>query len=174
MENVENMENSVNPEETLQEEAFSVVGNGVNSVDDGNDIGETEIYREGEPCEDGADEEAILSELRQFSGIEYGNLEEFDGYQRYLELRNSGILTAEEAFHAVNRGKTANNTDATEKRSGDFGSSVGGSKGHMTVSRRKPSSGEVFTRADREELAKWGITATGSELERLWRGASNR
>ena len=74
---------------------------------------------------------------------------------------NSGILTPEEAFHAVNRGKKPS-----------FARIDDGKK-HMASSIRKPSSGEVFSRADREELAKWGISATGSELERLWREAGN-
>ena len=123
---------------------------------------ESDFESEAELESDSAESE--LEELRRISGIEYGSTQDFEGYERYLELKKSGILTAEEAFYAVNRGKRGVNSkyDGTA------------SKGHMTASRRKPSSGAVFTRADREELAKWGISATGSELERLWRASEKR
>ena len=171
METVEKTEDAVNSIETESE----------GDVGGGGNLGTVNIYRdseergaftdEGETDTDDCaeyDEEAELSELCRISGVEYGSLSEFSGYERYLELKGSGILTAEEAFYAVNRGKKPVSTAAVAQRATD-----GGSKHHMTASGRKPSSGEVFTRADREELAKWGIAATGSELERLWRNAGS-
>ena len=172
METVEKTEDAVNPIETESE----------GDVDGGDSEGTVNIYRESDDDGDLAeeaesdvdgyaeyDEEAELSELCRISGVEYGSLSAFSGYERYLELKGSGVLTAEEAFYAVNRGKKPVSTAAVAQRATD-----GGSKHHMTASGRKPSSGEVFTRADREELAKWGIAATGSELERLWRNAGGR
>ena len=101
-----------------------------------------------------------LAELCRVSGKSYNSIEEFPEHERFIQLMDSGILTAEEAFYAVNRGKSVPKSVVVD------------SKKHMVSAVRKPSSGEVFTRADREELAKWGISATGSELERLWREAS--
>ena len=177
METVEKAEDAVNPIETEPD----------GDVDGGDTLGTVNIYRESEERgsftdEGGADtddcaeydEEAELSELCRISGVEYGSLSEFSGYERYLELKGSGILTAEEAFYAVNRGKKPVSTVNGDAAAVAQRATDGGSKHHMTASGRKPSSGEVFTRADREELAKWGIAATGSELERLWRNAGER
>ncbi len=174
METVESAKDAVNPTETAPE--------GV--VDEEGAEGTVNIYRESEErggftdegdgdTDDCAeyDEEAELSELCRISGVEYGSLSEFSGYERYLELKGSGILTAEEAFYAVNRGKKPDFTAVGGAVATGAHVADSGSKHHMTASGRKPSSGEVFTRADREELAKWGIAATGSELERLWRNA---
>lgn len=167
---MENTENTVNPTETVDvtsgEEVAAEVG--AEATESEEALGETELWRDEETSEEYVDKEAELNELRQVSGVEYGSLEEFTGYQRYLELKKSGILTAEEAFYAVNRGKNAEK-DVALSDGRTF--RADNSKDHLTSSRRRPSSGEVFTRADREELAKWGITATGSELERLWREA---
>ena len=176
METTEIVENAVNPTETAPD------GN----VDGGDSEGTVNIYRESEDDGDLAeeaesdvdgyaeyDEETELSELCRISGVEYGSLSEFAGYERYLELKGSGILTAEEAFYAVNRGKKPDLAVEGGAVNNDTRVGYDGSKRHMTASVRKPSSGEVFTRADREELAKWGITATGSELERLWRNAGS-
>ena len=132
-------------------------------------MGETVLFEDTGDA--GYDEEAELSELRRISGIEYGSLSDFSGYQRYLELKKSGVLTAEEAFYAVNRGKKEKVKEYDTSYTPGTLYAFDGSKRHMSATRRKPSSGEVFTRADREELAKWGISATGSELERLWREA---
>lgn len=149
-------------------DAASDEGREGNTVD-GDGDGGAPIFEEGE--EGDYDEEAELSELRRISGVEYGSLAEFSGYQRYLELKKSGVLTSEEAFYAVNRKGRTVPSAIGGSYSGNARFASSGSKNHMTASRRKPSSGEVFTRADREELAKWGISATGSELERLWREA---
>ena len=177
---MDNAENTVNSTETAShgDVADAVeneeLGAGVESADGADtpmepEEGEETVFDDASECE--YDEEAELSELRRISGVEYGGLSEFSGYRRYLELKRSGVLTAEEAFYAVNRGRKARNAeyDGVSTTNGAFESV--GSKRHMTATRRKPSSGEVFTRADREELAKWGISATGSELERLWREA---
>ena len=174
METVETADDAVNPTETVPEEG----------ADEADDQGSVNIYRESEEHGDFTDEgdtdtddcaeydeEAELSELCRISGVEYGSLSEFSGYERYLELKGSGVLTAEEAFYAVNRGKIPGFTVAGGAVATGAQVADSGSKHHMTASGRKPSSGEVFTRADREELAKWGIAATGSELERLWRNA---
>ena len=148
-----------------------------------NDVSESGIYSEGETAENDTDTEELdgevvsesdeieprvesveidrLAELCRVSGRNYKSIAEFPEHERFLQLMDSGVLTAEEAFYAVNRGKTV-----SVPRSFD-------SKKHMASSIKKPSSGEVFSRADREELAKWGISATGSELERLWRSAGN-
>lgn len=168
---MENTENTVNPAENIDEAAVeSVVNEAKAEVPADTEAAvEAEERTDDETDTDYIDEEAELSELRRVSGIEYGSLEDFAGYQRYLELKQSGIITAEEAFYAVNRGKTAENDSARSSARTALGDN---SKKHMTASRRKPSSGAVFTRADREELAKWGISATGSELERLWREVS--
>ena len=121
-----------------------------------NDGGITENSEVETPTENA--EQDCLAELCRVSGRNYKSIAEFPEHERFLQLMESGVLTAEEAFYAVNRGKTV-----SVPRSFD-------SKKHMASSIKKPSSGEVFSRADREELAKWGISATGSELERLWRG----
>ena len=110
------------------------------------------------------DMDEVLRELEVLSGKRYGSISEFPEYRRYLELRKSGILSAEEAFYAVNR-----RDNADVKRTN---TSISGTKGHLTPSAGKRSSGEVFTREDREELAKWGLSATGDALERLWRRAA--
>ena len=183
---MENTENTVNSRETVVNATVDGGENGssyngseaVNGADDvqnaDTDSGEARIFEDG--GESAIDEEAELSELRRISGVEYGALAEFSGYKRYLELKKSGLLTSEEAFYAVNRNKTvARSADGaySANASYSFGNAheYGGSKRHMSASVRKPSSGEVFTRADREELAKWGLSSTGSELERLWREA---
>ncbi|MBR2460904.1 MAG: hypothetical protein IKB34_06720 [Clostridia bacterium] len=124
---------------------------------------------------DGEDE---LRRLNSVSDIQYSAISDFPGHERYLELRKSGIITAEEAFHAV-KSRNSLPFDNLEEGVRDANGLTRGvrdaertdGKSHLSSSRNKPSSGEVFTRADREELAKWGITATGSELERLWRNA---
>lgn len=173
---MENVENTVNPLETASVNDTDAVETEENTVAcdsadgfDEQDGGEEAIFEDGFGGED--DGEEALSELRRISGIEYGSLSEFSGYERYLELMRSGILTAEEAFYAVNRGEKARTREYDGTYSANTTVQSLGSKRHMTATRRKPSSGEVFTRADREELAKWGISATGSELERLWREA---
>lgn len=168
---------TVNPEEIVAEEAENADRG---DFDEGkeNDVA-VEPVEDGEALGDDSnisdevdyDEETELTELRRISGIEFGSLSEFSGYQRYLELKKSGILTSEEAFYAVNRGENAKLVSHGGLNYAEKSFNANGSKGHMTATRRKPSSGEVFTRADREELAKWGISATGSELERLWREA---
>ena len=168
------MENTVNPTETTQcgdvDSGEKQENGSVNEENNAEIAGEEPVYEDG----DEYGEEEDLLELRRISGIEYDSLTEFTGYERYLELKNSGVLTAEEAFYAVNRGKKRGNTEYDGAYSANVSFASGGSKRHMTATRRKPSSGEVFTRADREELAKWGISATGSELERLWREAGGK
>lgn len=129
------------------------VPNGDPVAKDGGEVDESETD----------DEESVLRELEDISGRRYGSISEFPEYRRYLELRKSGLLSAEEAFYAVNRGNNARN--AREKVA------FSDAKRHLTPSAGKRSSGEVFTREDREELAKWGISATGDQLERLWREA---
>ena len=149
-------------------------GNGV--TDEGAEVDNTEVNGEGtsvdtviEESQNSAekgedmDSESLLRELEEISGKRYGSLSEFPEYRRYLELRKSGLLSAEEAFYAVNRNNTCRKERADMEASD--------TKGHLSPSRGKRSSGEVFTRADREELAKWGISATGERLERLWREA---
>ena len=182
---MENTENTVNPEETAVDTAVNSgenvdADNGPETSTVGDDarkeINDAEEKVFEDACDDEIDEEAELSELRRISGTEYGSLSEFAGYKRYLELKKSGVLTAEEAYYAVNRGKRDNPPafDGSYSSNASYssgGAASEGSKRHMSASVRKPSSGEVFTRADREELAKWGISATGSELERLWREA---
>ena len=169
---METMDNAVNPTET---EAHIPVESGENVDSDADDDrdrgqsdeGESRIFEDGEDAE--LDEDAELAELCRVSGVEYGCLTDFSGYQRYLELKRSGVLTSEEAFYAVTRGKNVSRSEKEGAYSANAWYYANDSKHHMTASRRKPSSGEVFSRADREELAKWGISATGSELERLWR-----
>lgn len=156
--------------------------NGMEQTQVKEDVTERGIYSEGEESggeleansdvvgerTDGGDDQAsgdevdALAELCRVSGRSYKSIEEFPEHERFLQLMDSGVLTSEEAFYAVNRGKTAfKSVDYDGKR-------------HMVSTVKKPSSGEVFSRADREELAKWGISATGSELERLWREAGAR
>ena len=182
---MENTENTVNPVETAVDTAVdsgenvrsgddSEASNGTDGAQDTDVDGEATLFEDTD--EDDIDEEAELSELRRISGVEYGSLAEFSGYKRYLELKKSGVLTSEEAFYAVNRSKTAvRSMDGAYSANASYSygnaSATVGSKRHMSASVRKPSSGEVFTRADREELAKWGLSSTGSELERLWREA---
>ncbi|MBQ9116281.1 MAG: hypothetical protein IJY04_04610 [Clostridia bacterium] len=112
------------------------------------------------------DEDAELERIRAISGRDYRSLTQLEGGERYLELRKSGILTAEEAYYAVTHGKS----NAAAARA-DASGVIENGKSHLAPSVIKRSTGEVFSRADREELAKWGIAATGSQLERMWRNA---
>ena len=153
-------------EEAMEESAVGESGiyseGDMEMADDAELNGEPEETDIGGTSEDENTDADPLEELCRVSGKAYKSLSEFPGHERFLQLLQSGVLTAEEAYYAVNRRETV------------VGTATNGGKRHMSVSRRKPSSGEVFTRADREELAKWGISATGSELERLWREAGGR
>ena len=113
---MENVENTVNPTETApktavdsgeNEEVVTIYreGDGENSGGDGDGASVCDgCEEEFSDCDGEYDEEAELSELCRISGVEYGSLSEFSGYERYLELKGSGILTAEEAFYAVKGG----------------------------------------------------------------------
>ena len=163
MENTENMISDSQANDGVTESG--IYSEGVGAVNDvGTDDGEDTAAEDAENGDGSAVENGgydALAELCRVSGKAYGSIAEFPEHERFLELMNSGILTPEEAFYAVNRSKKPS-----------FARIDDGKK-HMASSIRKPSSGEVFSRADREELAKWGISATGSELERLWREAGN-
>lgn len=129
---------------------------------------------------------AELEEINSLCGTALTALEELPRYRRYRELRENGGLSVEEALYASNLGKLprpyANETKADAFLSGEEADTRRGvdskrsadNREHLSSSRNKGANGEVFTRADREELALWGIAATGAELERLWRNAGMR
>ena len=159
---MENTENGFKEAQVKEE----ITESGIYS--EGEELSEKETEAEPDELVSQIDEDAVqkewqekdaLSELCRLSGKAYESIDDFPEHERFLQLLSSGVLTPEEAFYAVNRGKTAVKPMASD------------GKRHMVSTVKKPSSGAVFSRADREELAKWGISATGSELERLWREA---
>ena len=173
---MENTENGFKEAQVKEE----ITESGIYS--EGEELSEKETEAEPDELVSQIDEDAVqkewqekdaLSELCRLSGKAYESIDDFPEHERFLQLLSSGVLTPEEAFYAVNRGKKPDLAVEGGEVNNDTRVGYGGSKRHMTASVRKPSSGEVFTRADREELAKWGITATGSELERLWRNAGS-
>lgn len=129
-------------------------------------------------------ESAELDEINALCGTEFASLEEMPRYRRYRELRENGGLSVEEALYASNLGKLprsasyAQNSHASEnggdeyvRQSAERKTRTADNREHLSSSRNKGSNGEVFTKADKDELALWGITSTGAELERLWRNA---
>lgn len=114
-------------------------------------------------------DEKELREINEVCGSDFGTFDELPNHERYLELRESGLLSVREALYAANCGELPRKVN---KRSMEGRMGAGAdTRGHLSSVRNRESGGEVFTRAERDELALWGITSTGAELERLWQRA---
>ncbi len=166
------------------------VGSAVNEVENGGEserAEEKDIARlagttdgdgvEKEQASDAYSEEDELREINEICGADLSALEELPNHERYLKLRASGLLSVKEALYAVNSGKLPRRSEkggTCEVGTYDVGTERDDTRGHLSSVRNKESGGEVFTRAEREELALWGIESTGAELERLWRRAGMR
>lgn len=115
------------------------------------------------------DDVSELEEINRICNGVYSSLEDIPNYQRYRQLRERGAITVEEALYAVNHGKLPRKS--RKELNAPSGKRSFDARSHLSASHNKGSFGEVLTKADREEMALWGISATGTELERLWRAS---